>query len=217
MGDSLMIQEGSSRPVSEAFLGHVINALAKPIDGRGEISSFESQLIVYPAPSIILGHSVYEPFQTRLIVIDSMIPIGRGQRELIIMDKQTYKTVVTTDTILNHQRKNVICVYVVIGLKASSVAQVVTALQEMGTMEYTIVVTETANSPATLQYLAPYIEAALAEYLYIVNNTLRSFKQSLQTSAAVSTNVSSITNTTGPRSLSRRCFLFTFMRFGKSH
>nr|YP_009737929.1 ATP synthase CF1 alpha subunit [Fritillaria delavayi]QIA91897.1 ATP synthase CF1 alpha subunit [Fritillaria delavayi] len=173
MGDGLMIQEGSSVkatgkiaqiPVSEAYLGRVINALAKPIDGRGEISASESRLIESPAPGIISRRSVYEPLQTGLIAIDAMIPIGRGQRELIIGDRQTGKTAVATDTILNQKGKNVICVYVAIGQKASSVAQVVTTFQEQGAMEYTIVVAETADSPATLQYLAPYTGAALAEY-----------------------------------------------------
>ncbi|KAL4302232.1 hypothetical protein GQ457_10G024540 [Hibiscus cannabinus] len=173
MGDGLMIQEGSSVkatgkiaqiPVSEAYSGRVINALAKPIDGRGEISSSESRLIESPAPGIISRRSVYEPLQTGVIAIDSMIPIGRGQRELIIGDRQTGKTAVATDTILNQQGQNVICVYVAIGQKASSVAQVVTTFQERGAMEYTIVVVETADSPATLQYLAPYTGAALAEY-----------------------------------------------------
>ncbi|RWR98232.1 ATP synthase CF1 alpha subunit chloroplast [Cinnamomum micranthum f. kanehirae] len=173
MGDGLMIQEGSSVkatgriaqiPVSEAYLGRVINALAKPIDGRGEISASESRLIESPAPGIISRRSVYEPLQTGLIAIDSMIPIGRGQRELIIGDRQTGKTAVATDTILNQKGQNVICVYVAIGQKASSVAQVVTTFQERGAMEYTIVVAETADSPATLQYLAPYTGAALAEY-----------------------------------------------------
>nr|YP_009441183.1 ATPase alpha subunit [Adenophora stricta]ARO35161.1 ATPase alpha subunit [Adenophora stricta] len=173
MGDGLRIQEGSSVkatgriaqiPVSEAYLGRVINALAKPIDGRGEISSSESRLIESPAPGIISRRSVSEPLQTGLIAIDSMIPIGRGQRELIIGDRQTGKTAVATDTILNQKGQNVICVYVAIGQKASSVAQVVTTFQEKGAMEYTIVVAEMANSPATLQYLAPYTGAALAEY-----------------------------------------------------
>ncbi|KAD4386280.1 hypothetical protein E3N88_26449 [Mikania micrantha] len=179
MGDGLLIQEGSSVkatgriaqiPVSEAYLGRVINALAKPIDGRGEISSSEYRLIESPAPGIISRRSVYEPLQTGLIAIDSMIPIGRGQRELIIGDRQTGKTAVATDTILNQQGQNVICVYVAIGQKASSVAQVVTTFQERGAMEYTIVVAETADSPATLQYLAPYTGAALAEF-FIRNET----------------------------------------------
>nr|ANP95927.1 ATP synthase CF1 alpha subunit [Pyrola rotundifolia] len=182
MGDGLMIQQGSfvkatgkiaQIPVSEAYLSRVINALAKPIDGRGEISSSESRLIESPAPDIISRRSVYEPLQTGLIAIDSMIPIGRGQRELIIGDRQTGKTAVATDTILNQQGQNVICVYVAIGQKASSVAQVVTTFQEKGAMEYTIVVAEMADSPAALQYLAPYTGAALAEYfMYREQHTL---------------------------------------------
>ncbi|KAF8760449.1 hypothetical protein HU200_010160 [Digitaria exilis] len=126
MGDGLMIQEGSfvkatgriaQIPVSEAYLGRVINALAKPIDGRGEIAASESRLIESPAPGIISRRSVYEPLQTGLIAIDSMIPIGRGQRELIIGDRQTGKTAVATDTILNQKGQDVICVYVAIGQK----------------------------------------------------------------------------------------------------
>ncbi|KAL9993432.1 ATP synthase subunit alpha [Helianthus debilis subsp. tardiflorus] len=177
MGDGLLIQEGSSVkatgkiaqiPVSEAYLGHVINALAKPIDGRGEISSSEYRLIESPAPGIISRRSVYEPLQTGLIAIDSMIPIGSGQRELIIGDRHTGKTAVATDTVLNQQGQNVICVYVAIGQ-----AQVVTTFQEKGAMEYTIVVAETADSPTTLQYLAPYTGAALAEYfMYHERHTL---------------------------------------------
>nr|YP_009241258.1 atpA [Drosera rotundifolia]AMK97271.1 AtpA [Drosera rotundifolia] len=182
MGDGLMIQERSSVkatgkiaqiPVSESYLGRVVNALAKPIDGRGEISASESRLIESPAPGIISRRSVYEPLQTGLLAIDSMIPIGRGQRELIIGDRQTGKTAVATDTILNQQGQNVICVYVAIGQKASSVAQVVTTLRERGAMEYTIVVSESAASPATLQYLAPYTGTALAEYfMYRERHTL---------------------------------------------
>ncbi|KAL0386737.1 UNVERIFIED_CONTAM: ATP synthase subunit alpha, chloroplastic, partial [Sesamum latifolium] len=145
MGDGLMIQEGSS------------------VKATGRIAQI---------PVLFSRRSVYEPLQTGLIAIDSMIPIGRGQRELIIGDRQTGKTAVATDTILNQQGQNVICVYVAIGQKASSVAQVVTSLQERGAMEYTIVVAETADSPATLQYLAPYTGAALAEYFCTVNNTL---------------------------------------------
>nr|YP_009427285.1 ATP synthase CF1 alpha subunit [Pseudophegopteris aurita]ASU95977.1 ATP synthase CF1 alpha subunit [Pseudophegopteris aurita] len=172
-GDGLTIQEGSSVratgkiaqiPVSDSFLGRVVNALAQPIDGKGQIPASEFRSIESPAPGIISRRSVYEPLQTGLIAIDSMIPIGRGQRELIIGDRQTGKTAVATDTILNQKGQNVICVYVAIGQKASSVAQVVDTFQDRGAMEYTIVVSETANSPATLQYLAPYTGAALAEY-----------------------------------------------------
>ncbi|KAH7446454.1 hypothetical protein KP509_01G056900 [Ceratopteris richardii] len=173
MGDGLSIQEGGSVratgkiaqiPVSNLFLGRVVNALAQPIDGKGQIPASEFRLIESPAPGIISRRAVYEPLQTGLIAIDSMIPIGRGQRELIIGDRQTGKTAVATDTILNQKGQNVICVYVAIGQKASSVAQVVDTFQERGAMEYTIVVSETANSPVTVQYLAPYTGAAIAEY-----------------------------------------------------
>nr|YP_010291651.1 ATP synthase CF1 alpha subunit [Scleria parvula]ULQ67658.1 ATP synthase CF1 alpha subunit [Scleria parvula] len=182
MGDGSMIKERSSVkatgkiaqiPVSEAYLGRVINALAQPIDGRGLITASESRLIESPAPGIISRRSVYEPLQTGLIAIDAMIPIGRGQRELIIGDRQTGKTAVATDTILNQKGQNVICIYVAIGQKASSVAQVVTTFQEKGALEYTIIVAEMADSPATLQYLAPYTGAALAEYfMYRERHTL---------------------------------------------
>nr|YP_011030783.1 ATP synthase CF1 alpha subunit [Hiya brooksiae]WQT71178.1 ATP synthase CF1 alpha subunit [Hiya brooksiae] len=181
-GDGLTIQEGGSVratgkiaqiPVSDSFLGRVVNALAQPIDGKGQIPASEFRSIESPAPGIISRRSVYEPMQTGLIAIDSMIPIGRGQRELIIGDRQTGKTAVATDTISNQKGQNVICVYVAIGQKASSVAQVVDTSQDRGAMEYTIVVSETANSPATLQYLAPYTGAALAEYsMYRKQHTL---------------------------------------------
>jgi F-type H+-transporting ATPase subunit alpha len=182
MGEGLTIQEGSSVkatgkiaqiPVSEGYLGRVVNALGRPIDGKGDIPASESRLIESPAPGIISRRSVYEPMQTGLIAIDAMIPIGRGQRELIIGDRQTGKTAVATDTILNQKGQNVVCVYVAIGQKASSVAQVVNTFEERGAMDYTIIVAETANSPATLQYLAPYTGAALAEYfMYKGRHTL---------------------------------------------
>ncbi|CAN6482899.1 unnamed protein product [Victoria cruziana] len=158
MGDSLMIQEGSSMKatgriaqilVSEAYLAHVINALAKPIDGRDEILASKYRLIESPTPGIILRCFVYEPLQMGLIAIDSIIPIGCA---------------IATDTILNQKDQNVVCVYIAIGQKASSVAQIVTTFQERGAMEYTIVVAKIADSPTTLQYLAPYAGAALAEY-----------------------------------------------------
>ncbi|EPS73468.1 hypothetical protein M569_01249, partial [Genlisea aurea] len=173
MGDGLNLQEGASVkatgkiaqiPVGENYLGRVVNALAKPIDGKGEILTNQTRLIESPAPGIISRRSVYEPLQTGLVAIDAMIPIGRGQRELIIGDRQTGKTAVATDTILNQKGQSVICVYVAIGQKASSVAQIVNTLEQRGAMEYTIIVTENADSPATLQYLAPYTGAALAEY-----------------------------------------------------
>lgn len=182
MGKGLMIQEGSSVratgkiaqiPVGEAFLGRIVNALAQPLDGKGEIASTEFRLIESMAPGIISRRSVYEPLQTGLVAVDSMIPIGRGQRELIIGDRQTGKTAIAVDTILNQRGKNVICVYVAIGQKASSIAQVVTTLQERGALEYTIIVAAPADSPATLQYLAPYTGAALAEFfMYNGKHTL---------------------------------------------
>ena len=173
MGEGLSIQEGDAVkatgkiaqvPVGEAFLGRVVDALARPIDGKGDIPSSETRLIESPAPGIIARKSVYEPLQTGLVAIDAMIPIGRGQRELIIGDRQTGKTAVATDTIINQKGGDCICVYVAIGQKASSVAQIVTTLANAGAMDYTIVVAENANAPATLQYLAPYTGASLAEY-----------------------------------------------------
>ena len=182
MGQGLMIQEGSSVratgkiaqiPVGKNFLGRIVNSLAQPIDGKGEITSTETRLIESTAPGIIARRSVYEPMQTGLVAVDSMIPIGRGQRELIIGDRQTGKTAIAIDTILNQKDKNVICIYVAIGQKASSVAQVVTTLQERGALDYTIVVAATADSPATLQYLAPYTGASLAEFfMYQGKHTL---------------------------------------------
>jgi F-type H+-transporting ATPase subunit alpha len=173
MGDGRSIQEGStvtstSRiaevPVGEAMIGRVVDALARPIDGKGEINTTETRLIESPAPGIIERKSVYEPMQTGITAIDSMVPIGRGQRELIIGDRQTGKTSVAVDTILNQKGEDVICVYVAIGQKASTVAQVVEVLRQRGALDYTIVVAANANAPATLQYLAPYTGATLAEY-----------------------------------------------------
>jgi F-type H+/Na+-transporting ATPase subunit alpha len=182
MGEGLTVQEGSSVrgtgriaqiPVGEKYLGRVVDSLARPIDGKGEIPTSDTRLIESGAPGIISRRSVYEPLQTGLLAIDAMIPIGRGQRELIIGDRQTGKTAVAVDTILNQKGKDVICVYVAIGQKASSIAQVVNTLQERGAMDYTIIVAATADSPATLQYLAPYTGAALAEYfMYSGRHTL---------------------------------------------
>jgi F-type H+-transporting ATPase subunit alpha len=173
MSSGRTIQEGSSVtatgriaqiPVGDAMVGRVVDALARPIDGKGDINTTETRLIESPAPGIIARKSVCEPLQTGITAIDSMIPIGRGQRELIIGDRQTGKTSVAVDTILNQKGEGVICVYVAIGQKASTVANVVNVLQERGAMEYTIVVAANANDPATLQYFAPYTGATLAEY-----------------------------------------------------
>jgi F-type H+-transporting ATPase subunit alpha len=173
MGTGLDILEGSSVrstgkiaqvPVGDAFLGRVVDALARPIDGKGDIVASDSRLVEAGAPGIITRKSVCEPVQTGITAIDAMIPIGRGQRELIIGDRQTGKTSVAIDTILNQKGEGVICVYVAIGQKASSVAAVVTSLEERGASDYTIVVAANADDPATLQYIAPYTGAALAEY-----------------------------------------------------
>ena len=173
MGEGRKIAEGSSVkatgriaqvPVGEAFIGRVVDGLGQPIDGKGEIKASESRLIESPAPGIIARKSVFEPLQTGITAIDAMIPIGRGQRELIIGDRQTGKTSVAIDTIINQKGLDCVCVYVAIGQKASTVANVVNKLRESGAMEYTIVVMASANDPATLQYLAPYTGAALAEY-----------------------------------------------------
>nr|NP_053852.1 ATP synthase CF1 alpha subunit [Porphyra purpurea]P51242.1 RecName: Full=ATP synthase subunit alpha, chloroplastic; AltName: Full=ATP synthase F1 sector subunit alpha; AltName: Full=F-ATPase subunit alpha [Porphyra purpurea]AAC08128.1 ATP synthase CF1 alpha chain [Porphyra purpurea] len=173
MGDGRDILEGSSVkgtgkiaqiPVGDAFLGRVVDPLARPIDNKGEPASNGTRLIESMAPGIIGRQSVCEPMQTGITAIDSMIPIGRGQRELIIGDRQTGKTAVALDTIINQKGQDVVCVYVAIGQKASSVAQVVSSLQEKGALDYTIIVTANADSPATLQYIAPYTGAALAEY-----------------------------------------------------
>nr|YP_009391230.1 ATP synthase CF1 subunit alpha [Dipterocladia arabiensis]ARW59374.1 ATP synthase CF1 subunit alpha [Dipterocladia arabiensis] len=173
MGDGRNILEGSSVkstgqiaqiPVGEDFLGRVVNPLAKPIDGKGSPNTTETRLIESYAPGIIGRQSVCEPLQTGITAIDAMIPIGRGQRELIIGDRQTGKTAVALDTIINQKDQDVICVYVAIGQKASSVAQVVSVLEEKGALDYTIIVAANADDPATLQYIAPYTGAALAEY-----------------------------------------------------
>ncbi len=155
------------------MVGRVVDSLARPIDGKGEISTSETRLIESPAPGIISRKSVYEPMQTGITAIDAMIPIGRGQRELIIGDRQTGKTAVAIDTILNQKGGDVVCVYVAIGQKASTVAQIVGELQDRGAMDYTIVVAANASDPATLQYLAPYTGATLAEYfMYKGKHTL---------------------------------------------
>jgi F-type H+-transporting ATPase subunit alpha len=173
MGKGLNILEGSTViatgkiaqvNVGNALLGRVVNPLASPIDGLGEIIAEESNLIEAMAPGIISRKSVCEPMQTGITAIDAMIPIGRGQRELIIGDRQTGKTAIAIDTIINQKLENVICVYVAIGQRASSVAGIVTTLKEKGALDYTVIVAANADDPATLQYIAPYTGAAIAEY-----------------------------------------------------
>ena len=151
-------------PVGEDILGRVVNALGQPIDGKGAIKTTETRPVEYPAPGVLQRRSVYQPLQTGIKAIDSMIPIGRGQRELIIGDRQTGKTAIAIDTILNQKGQDVICIYVAIGQKNSTVAQLVQNLENKGAMEYTIVVSATASDVAPLQYIAPYAGSAIAEY-----------------------------------------------------
>jgi F-type H+-transporting ATPase subunit alpha len=182
MGTGRNIQQGSTVratgkiaqiSVGPDLLGRIVDALVNPIDGKGPITSTESRLIESPAPGIIARQSVCEPLQTGIVSIDAMIPIGRGQRELIIGDRQTGKTSIALDTIINQKTENVICVYVAIGQKASTVAQAVTTLEEKGALSYTIIVAANASDPATLQYLAPYTGASIAEYfMYQGRSTL---------------------------------------------
>lgn len=173
LGKGETLKEGSSVkrlkkllkvPVGEALIGRVVNALGEPIDGKGSISSSESRFVEEKAKGIMARKSVHEPLQTGIKAIDALVPIGRGQRELIIGDRQTGKTTVAIDTIINQKGQNVICIYVAIGQKQSNVAQVVKKLEEHGAMEYTIVVNAGASDPAALQYLAPYSGVTMGEY-----------------------------------------------------
>ena len=173
LGDEEGVKDGSpvartgkvvSVPVGEKLLGRVVNALGEPIDGKGPIEAQEYRRIETPAPGIIERKSVSVPLQTGIKAIDSMIPIGRGQRELIIGDRQTGKTTIATDTIINQRGKDVLCIYVAIGQKRSTVAQVVEQFNAAGAMDYTIVVSATASEDAPLQYIAPYAGCAMGEY-----------------------------------------------------
>ncbi|OUP66720.1 F0F1 ATP synthase subunit alpha [Drancourtella sp. An177] len=172
-GDDREIKEGTKVfrtgksagvPAGEGFIGRVVNALGAPIDGKGEIPCDEYRPVEYPAPSIVDRKSVSVPMETGILSIDSMFPIGRGQRELIIGDRQTGKTSIAIDTILNQKGKDVICIYVAIGQKASTVAKLVSTLEKYGALEYTTVFSATASDCAPLQYIVPYAGTALAEY-----------------------------------------------------
>jgi F-type H+-transporting ATPase subunit alpha len=173
MGDFESIQEGdtvkrtgeiASVPVGEALLGRVVDPLGNPIDGKGPIQAKEKRNIEQKAPGIVPRQSVKEPLQTGIKAIDAMIPIGRGQRELIIGDRQTGKTAIAIDTIINQKGQGVYCFYVAIGQKQSSIAQVVAKLTKAGAMEYTTVISAPASSSAPLQFLAAYSGCAMAEY-----------------------------------------------------
>jgi len=171
--DNLNIKEGSTVkrtgrivevPVGEALIGRVVDAIGQPIDGKGAINTSTFSKVEIKAPGIVQRKSVHEPMQTGLKAIDSMVPIGRGQRELIIGDRQTGKTAVAMDTIINQKGGDVVCIYVAIGQKRSTVAQVVSKLQEHGAMDYTIVVAASASEPAPLQFIAPYTGVTMGEY-----------------------------------------------------
>ena len=173
LGTDVGISEGSvvtrtgnvvSVPVGEALVGRVVDALGQPIDGKGPVNCTETRPIEHKAPGIIERKSVSVPLQTGIKAIDSMIPIGRGQRELIIGDRQTGKTVIATDTIINQRGKDVICIYVAIGQKQSTVASIVDTLSKNGAMDYTIVVSASASDMAPLQYIAPYAGCTMGEY-----------------------------------------------------
>jgi F-type H+/Na+-transporting ATPase subunit alpha len=173
LGDYLQLKEGDEVrrtarvlevPVGQALIGRVVDALGRPIDGLGDIAASTTRKVESPAPGIIVRQPVKEPLQTGIKAVDSMIPIGRGQRELIIGDRGTGKTAVAIDTIINQRGTGVICVYVAIGQKASTVASVVEKLREAGAMEFTIVVVASASDPAPMQYIAPYTGCAMAEY-----------------------------------------------------
>ncbi len=172
-GDDSLIKEGdevrltgkvSRVAVGEGLIGRVVNAIGQPIDGKGKIAAEQSRPIWQVAPGVIKRQPVREPLQTGLKAIDSMIPIGRGQRELIIGDRQTGKTAIATDTVINSKGKDLICIYVAIGQKNSSVALIIDRLKRYGAMEYSIVVSATASDPTPLQYLAPYSACAIGEY-----------------------------------------------------
>ena len=173
LGDDEGIKEGStikrtgkvvSVPVGEGMIGRVVNALGQPIDGKGPIEAADYRAIESPAPGILDRQPVKQPLQTGIKAIDSMIPIGRGQRELIIGDRQIGKTVIATDTIINQKGKDVLCIYVAIGQKASTISKVVNTFKTSGAMDHTIVLASTASDCAPLQYIAPYAGTALAEY-----------------------------------------------------
>jgi len=173
LGEDTLIKEGDEVkrtgrimevPVGDALIGRVVNAIGQPVDGKGPIDTKDFGPIERVAPGVIDRKSVHEPLQTGLKAIDSMVPIGRGQRELIIGDRQTGKTAVAIDTIINQKGKDVICIYVAIGQKRSTVARVVKTLEEYGAMDYTIIISATASEPAPLQYVAPYAGCAMGEY-----------------------------------------------------
>ena len=172
LGEYTQIKEGmtvkttgriASVPVGDSLIGRIVDPTGKPLDGKGDISFEKTRPIERVAPGIVTRKSVHQPLQTGLTAIDALTPIGRGQRELIIGDRQTGKTAIAIDTIINQKNENVICIYVAIGQKASTVAQIAKTLEDKGAMEYSIIVSATANEPAPLQYIAPFAGVAIGE------------------------------------------------------
>ena len=214
LGDFAEIKEGDevrrtgrimSVPVGEALIGRVVNALGQPIDGKGPIHTTQFNPVERLAPGVVARQPVKEPMQTGIKAIDAMIPIGRGQRELIIGDRQTGKTAIALDTIINQKGGDMICIYVAIGQKRSTVAQVVKTLEDHGAMEYTIVVSASASDPAPMQYLAPFSGCAMGEY-FRDNRQARAvhLRRSFQARRGVSRNLAAAAPSAGPRSVPRR-------------
>ena len=211
MGESHDVKEGDlvrrtgriiEVPVGDAMLGRVVDALGKPIDGKGPIDTNESRLVEIKAPGIVTRKSVHESLATGIKAIDAMVPIGRGQRELIIGDRQTGKTAVAIDTIINQKNTDVFCIYVAIGQKQSTVAQVVDKLTRYGAMDYTIVVAATASDPAPLQYIAPYSGCSIAEhFLHTGKPRADRVRRSLEAGRRVPPAVAAAPPAAGPRGL----------------
>ena len=217
MGEYQTIEEGdlvrstgriASVPVGDALIGRVVNAVGQPIDGKGPINTDKFRNVERIAPGVIKRQPVNVPVQTGITAIDALIPIGRGQRELIIGDRQTGKTAIALDTIINQKGKDLICIYVAIGQKQSSVAQVVGTLEKYGAMEHTIVVSAAASDPAALQYLAPFAGTAMGEeFMEIGPRRPDRLRRSLQARPGLSPGVAAAAPPAGPRSLSGRRLL----------
>jgi len=213
LGEYTLVQEGDtvkrtgtimSAPVGEAMVGRVVNPLGVPLDGKGPISTNQRIPIERIAPGVVDRQPVREPLQTGIKAIDSMIPIGRGQRELIIGDRQTGKTAIILDTILNQKGGDVICIYCAIGQKRSTIAQIVKTLTDAGAMDYTIVVAASATEPATLQYIAPYAACAMGEFFRDSKRHAVCLRRSFQARAGLPRNFFAVTPSTRARSVSGR-------------
>ena len=213
MGESREVEEGDEVrrtgrvmevPVGEAMIGRVVDPLGRPVDGKGPIEAAANYPMERIAPGVIDRQPVTEPMQTGIKAIDSMIPVGRGQRELIIGDRQTGKTAVAIDTIINQKGGDVICIYVAIGQKRSTVAQVVKKLEEYGAMDHTIVVSASASEPAPMQYMAPYAGCAMGEY-FMRQRQARAgdLRRSLQARRRLPRSLAAASPSAGPRGLPR--------------